>query len=41
MRNVEKAGLATGNLQTTFKEMLNTIGDSRSDLASSDNGKCG
>jgi hypothetical protein len=41
MRNVEKAGLTTGNLQTTFNNMLNAIGDSCSNHASSNNRKCG
>ena len=36
MRNAEKAGLKTTKPETTFQEMLNAIGDSLSDLASSD-----
>jgi len=36
MSNVEKAGLTTRESEKTFKEMLNAIGDSLSDLASSD-----
>ena len=36
MRNAEKARLTTTKPETTFGEMLNTIGDSLSDLASSD-----
>jgi len=38
-RNAEMAGLTTTKPETTFEEMLNTIGDSLSDLASSDNGE--
>jgi len=41
MRNAEKAGLITTKPETTFEEMLNAIGDSLSDLASSDNGEDG
>jgi len=41
MRNAEKAELTTTKPETTFQEMLNTIRDSLSDLASSDNGKDG
>ena len=36
MRNPEMAGLTTTKPETTFVEMLNAIGDSLSDLASSD-----
>jgi len=36
LRNAEKAGLTTTKPETTFEEMLNTIGDILSDLASSD-----
>jgi len=36
MRNAEKAGLTTTKPETTVKEMLNAIGESLSDLASSD-----
>jgi len=36
MSNVEKAGLTTREPEKTFEEMLNAIGDSLSDLASSD-----
>jgi len=36
MSNVEKAGLTTREPEKTFEEMLNTIGDSLSDRASSD-----
>ena len=41
MRNAEKAGLSTTKPKTTFEEMLNALGDSFSDLASSDNGEDG
>jgi len=37
MSNVEKAGLTTREPEKTFEEMLNAIGDSLSNLASSDN----
>jgi len=36
MSNVEKAGLTTREPEKTFEEMLNAIGDSLSDLVSSD-----
>jgi len=36
MSNVEKAGLTTREPKKTFEEMLNAIGDSLSDVASSD-----
>jgi len=36
MRNAETAGFPTTRPETTFDEMLNAIGDSLSDLASSD-----
>jgi len=36
IRNVEKAGLTTRKPEKTFQEMLNAIGDSLSDPASSD-----
>jgi len=36
MRNAEKVGLTTTKPETTFEEMLNAIGNSLSDLASSD-----
>jgi len=36
MRNVEKAQSTTTKPETTFEEMLNAIGDSLSDLASSE-----
>jgi len=36
MRHAETAGLATTKPETTFEEMLNAMGDSRSDLPSSD-----
>jgi len=36
MRNAEKAELTTTKPETTFEEMLNTIGDSLSNLATSD-----
>jgi len=36
MSNVEKAGLTTGEPEKTFEGMLNSIRDSLSDLASSD-----
>ena len=39
MRNAEKAGLTTTKPEMTFEEMSNTIRDSLSDLASSDNGE--
>jgi len=35
-RNAEQVGWATSKPETTFEEMLNAIGDSLSDLASSD-----
>jgi len=35
MRIAEKAGLTTTKPETTFEEMLNAMGDSLSDLASS------
>jgi len=41
MRNAEKAGLTTTKPETTFQEMLNAIGVSLSDLASSDDGEDG
>ena len=41
MRNVEKVGLTTTKPETTFEEMLNTIGDSLCNLASSDDGAHG
>jgi len=37
MSNVEKAGLSTREPKKTFEKMLNAIGDSLSNLASSDN----
>jgi len=37
MRNVEMAGLTTRKPGKTFEEMLNAIGNSLSDLTSSDN----
>jgi len=37
--NAEKTGLTTTKPGTTFDEMLNAIGDSFSDLASSDDGE--
>jgi hypothetical protein len=37
MENVEKGRLTTTKPEITFEEMLNAIGDSLSDLASSDN----
>jgi len=37
MSNVEQAGLTTREPGKTFEEMLNAIGDSLSNLASSDN----
>ena len=37
MSNVENAGLTTREPEKTLGEMLNAIGDSLSDLASSDN----
>jgi len=36
MSYAQMAGLTTTNPETTFQEMLNPIGDSLSDLASSD-----
>jgi len=36
MTNAEKAGLTTSKPETPFEEMLNAIGDSLSDIASSD-----
>jgi len=36
MRKAEKAGLTTTKPETTFKGMLNAIGDSLSDLSSSE-----
>jgi len=36
MRNGEKTGLTTTKPETTFEQMLNAIGDSPSDLTSSD-----
>jgi len=36
MRNVQKARSTTTKPETTFQEMLNAIGDSLSDLASSE-----
>jgi len=41
MRNPEKVGSSTTKPETTFEEMLNTIGDSLSDFATSDNGEDG
>ena len=41
MRNAENVGLTTPKPETTFEEMLNAIGESLSDLASSDNGEDG
>jgi len=41
MRNAEKVGLSTTKPETTFEEMLNTIGDSLTDVASSENGEDG
>jgi len=41
MSDAEKAGLTTTKPETTFGEMLNAIGDSLSDLASSDDGEDG
>jgi len=41
MRNAEKAGLVTTKPETTFEEMLNAIGDSLSDPASSDDEEVG
>jgi len=37
MSNVEKAGLTTREPEKTFEKMLNAIGDSLSNLASSEN----
>jgi hypothetical protein len=37
MTTAESRGATTGKPKTTFEEMLNAIGDSLSDLASSDN----
>jgi len=36
MTTAENGGATTGKPETTFEEMLNAIGDSLSDLASSD-----
>jgi len=41
MRNAEKAGLTTTTPETTFEEMVNVIGDSLSNLSSSDDGEDG
>jgi len=41
MRNAETAGLTTTKPGITFEEMLNAIGDSLSNLATSDNGEDG
>jgi len=41
MRNAEQAGLTTTKPETTFQEVLNTIGDSLSDLASSNDEEAG
>jgi len=41
MRNAENVGLTTTKPETTFDGMLNAIGDSLSDLASSDDGEDG
>jgi len=41
MRNAEKAGLTTREPETTFEEILNTIGDHLSNYASSDTGEDG
>jgi len=41
MRNADKAGLTTTKPETTFEEILNAIGDSLSDFASSDDGEDG
>jgi hypothetical protein len=38
-RHAGKAGLTTREPETTFEKMLNAIGDSLSDLASSDDGE--
>jgi len=40
-RNAEEVGLTTTKPETTFEEMLNAIGDSLSDLASSHHGEDG
>jgi len=39
MRNAERVGLTTTKTKSTFEGMLNTIGDSLSNLASSDDGE--
>jgi len=39
MRNAEKVELTTTKPELTFEEMLNAIGDSLNDLASSDDGE--
>jgi len=41
MQNAEKVGLTTRKPKATFEQMLNAIGDSLSNLASSDNGEDG
>jgi len=41
MRHAEKVGLTTTKPESTFEEMLNTIWDSLSDLASYDNWEAG
>jgi len=41
MRNAEKAGLTTTKPEKTFEEMLKAIGDSLSDLASSNDEEAG
>jgi len=41
MRNAEQAGLTTTKPEITFQEVLNAIGDSLSDLASSDDEEAG
>jgi len=41
MQNAENAGLTNRELETPFEEMMVAIGDSLSDLASSDNGEDG
>ena len=37
MRNAEEAGLTTRKHENAFEEIMNAVGDSISDLASSDN----
>jgi len=41
LRNAENTGLTTTKPETTFEQMLNAIGDSPSDLVSSDDGEDG